>query len=349
MSASDQARSAQAIALSRQRRKGLRVAIAVSLGLTTSVASGAIVPFLASLFAAQFLLSSSSPLPFGRTLGIAIIFLVAGIFFMSLAALFSDKPTIFLLLLGLIYFALFFVQAMGKGGAAIFLILIIATMVPLLFILNQELAGSILSILVTGAVGGTILMWVAHAVIPEPLAEVAAPPPVVRAPHPYRRALANSLILLIAVTTCLTNSQLASAVVIPVTVASLLGQLDIVRSGRAAFGLLIVNLFGGVVASFAYAVLSLRPSLFSMAIITLIVALLLGGRAASDAKDGAVYAGGLTTFLILFGLGVSPLPGSAAESFTTRIVYVAGAIAFTFILAALLWPRQDEVGRTAGN
>ena len=35
-----------------------------------------------------------------------------------------------------------------------------------------------------------------------------------------------------------------------------------------------------------------------------------------------MYSGALTTFLILFGFGVSPLPASAAESLFTRIIYV---------------------------
>ena len=46
----------------------------------------------------------------------------------------------------------------------------------------------------------------------------------------------------------------------------------------------------------------------------------------------------LPYFLILFGTGVSPLPGSAAESFATRVNYILVAIAYTIFMAALLWP-----------
>jgi hypothetical protein len=336
--------SPAALALARQRRKGWRVAIAVSIGFTFAVWIGAIIPFFGPLFAAQFLLSSSKPLPLGQTLGAPVLILASGKFFMALTTLFADRQLTFLLTFGLIYFLCFFAQALGKGGSAVFLILVVAIIVPLIGMLNTELAGSILSILTTAVLIGAVLMWFAYALIPEPAGDDPRVAPPVASPHPYWKALANTAILLSAVSICLSNDQLASAMVIPITVASLLGQLDIVASRRAAFGLIVVNVMGGVIASVAYAILSLRPNLFSMAVIVLIVTLLLGGRAAAATKEAKVFAGALTTFLILFGLGVSPVPGSAAESFTTRIVYVTGAIMYAFLLAALLWPRARQAG-----
>ncbi|MBP1859738.1 DUF2955 domain-containing protein [Rhizobium herbae] len=333
--------------LAEQKRKGLRLALAVSAGFTLSVATGAIVPFLGPLFAAQFILSRSQPMPLGKTLGMAVLFLATGVFMIVLTAWFGDRPATFLLLLGLIYFACFLAQSSGRGGPAVFLVLVVAIIVPLLGILNKELAASILSILVLGVVNGTVLMWLAHAIVPEPASIGPLAQPVNTASPDYPRALANTAILLAAVTICLTSDELGAALVIPITVASLLGQLDVAASGRAAIGLVVVNLLGGIIASVAYALLTLRPNLFSMFVIMLVVCLLLGGRAAARSADAKVYAGALTTFLILFGLGVSPLPGSAAESFSTRISYVAAAIVFTFFMAALLWQRPREKGATA--
>lgn len=342
MSGRSEQLSPASLELARQRRKGWRVAIAVSIGFTFAVATGAVIPFLGPLFAAQFLLSSSKPLPFGQTLGAAVLILVSGMFFMMLTMLFADRQITFLLLFGLIYFLCFFAQALGKGGAAIFLVLVVAIVVPLIGVLNTELAGSILSILTTAVVSGTILMWLAHLLIPEPAGEASSAAQAPASPHPYWKAVANTAILLSSVSICLIDDQLSSAMVIPITVASLLGQMDIVASGRAALGLIIVNVFGGVIASVSYAILSLRPNLFFMAVIVLVVTLLLGGRAAATTKEAKVFAGALTIFLVLFGLGVSPVPGSAAESFTTRIVYVTGAIIYAFLLAALLWPRARQ-------
>lgn len=344
MPADESSSSAHAEAVAEQWRKGMRVALAVSVGFTASVALGAIIPFLGPLFGAQFLLASSRPMPFGKAVAMAVLIVVAGMFFMLLTGLFQDRQFTFLMLLGLIYFCCFLAQARGKGGPAGFLVLVVAIVVPLLRVLNMELASSILSILVTGVLTGAGLTWFAHAIVPEKAVETPQPQLGSAQAHPYLRALANAAILLSTVAICLTNNELSAAMVIPITVASLLGQLDIVSSGRAALGLVIVNLFGGVVASFAYAVLNVRPNLLFMFVIVLVVALLFGGRAAARSRDAKIYAGALTTFLILFGLGVSPLPGSAAESFSTRILYVAAAIFYTFVTAAVLWTRPEPNG-----
>ncbi|RWY76690.1 DUF2955 domain-containing protein [Rhizobium leguminosarum] len=331
-------------AVEEQKRKGLRVAFAVSIGFTLAVYAGAIVPFLGPLFAAQFLLGSSRPMPLGKTIGAAMIILIVGMAMMVLTNVLGARPAPFLLILGLTYFACFAAQSTGKGGPAVFLVLVVSIIVPLLGILNKELANSILSILVAGVLSGTALMWFAHAVFPEPFSpevEVA----IDERPPALGRALANTVILLGSVVICLTSDNLTAAAVIPITVASLLGQLDVAASARVAIGLVLVNLFGGVLASVAYAALSLRPNLFSIFLIVLVVVLLIGGRAAGRSKDAPVFAGALTTFLILFGLGVSPLPGSAAESFATRIVYVAAALIYALLFAVILWPRTRETKR----
>lgn len=329
-------------AVEAQKRKGLRVAIAVSIGFTLSVACGSIVPFLGPLFAAQFLLASSRPLPMAKTVGMAIIILAAGAFCMGLTSLLGEKPISFLMILGLAYFICFFIQASGKGGPAIFLILVVGIMVPLLGILNRELANSILSILVIGVLTGAGLMWLAYACVPEPVTVTAQAIPTVVQPNPWLRAFANTVILLFAVAVCLTNDKLAAALVIPITVASLLGQIDSTASMRAATGLAVVNLFGGISASIAFGILNLRPNLLFMFVIVLVVTLFIGGRAASRSAEARMFEGALTIFLVLFGLGVSPLPGSAAESFSTRIIYVAGAISYVFLTTSLLWTRQRQ-------
>ena len=330
-----------------QKRKGLRVAFAVSVGFTAAVHSAAILPFLGPLFAAQFLLASARPMPLRKTVGAALVILVAGIAMLLLTGLLGDRPAPFLLLLGLTYFACFAAQSTGKGGPAVFLVLVVAIVVPLLGILNKDLAGSILSILVGGVLSGTVLMWLAHAILPEPSIPDSEEAPKVERPPALLRALANTVILLAAVVICLMSDNLNAAAVIPITVASLLGQLDVAAGARAAFGLVLVNLFGGILASVAYALLTLRPNLLSIFLIVLVVALVLGGRAAARSADARMFAGALTIFLILFGLGVSPLPGSAAESFTARIAYVGAALSYALLFAAVLWPHPArEAART---
>ena len=248
---------------------------------------------------------------------------------------------ILLLLLGLIYFGCFYQQANGKGGPTIFLVLVIAVMVPLLTILNEDLGDTILMILVQSVVTGMLLMWVAHVLIPDrgsPSLEAAT---ATTYPHAARYAAANTAILLIAVVACLTREGLATAIVIPITVVSLLSQFDVAASTRAAFGIVITNIAGGLAASVAFGLLQVRPSHIFLFLLVLLAGLVFGGRAAMREPAAKLYAGALTIFLLVFGTGVSPLPGSAAESFSTRVSYILAAIAYAIFMTTLLWPRQE--------
>jgi hypothetical protein len=335
-----------AAALSRHRRVGLRVALAVAVGFTFDVATGAVLPFLGALFAVQFLIFGARPLPFSKAVGLIGFVLVASQVFIWLTGLFGDRPFQLLVLLSLFYFVCFYLQAQGKGGPAIFLGLVVAIMVSLLDRVQASLDSSVIAILLQGCVGGVLLSWLAHLVVPGAYAPEEEAQPAAAVPRPVLRALANAVILLGAVTLCLTNSSFSLALVLPITVASLLLQFDLATNLRSIVGLVLVNLLGGVLASLAYAFVELRPSLLLLFLTVLLVGLALGGRAAAATGLSKMYAGALTTFLILFGAGISPLPTTAAESFTTRIGFVLFAIMYALCLASPLWLRERPAPAT---
>lgn len=323
----------------------MRIAVAVAVGFTLGVANGQILPFLAPMFAAQFLVASPGPLAPRQAIGLLVLILVAGISLAWLTGVLTDRPLALLSLLGLIYFIGFLMQA--RGGTAGFLIIVVAVMVPILGILQKDLGEGIVLMLFKGALGGIVLAWLSHVLLPDPGGRHAPPLAPIPPERPIWRSLANAAIVLAMVLLCLTNESFSTAIVVPITVASLLNQLDLATSARTAWGLVIVNLLGGIVASIGFAFIELRPTLPFLFLTVLLVGLLFGGRAAADPKAGKVYAGALTTFLILFGTGVSPLPASTPESFTTRIGLVLFAIACTFCLAALLWPPARPAAATA--
>ncbi|WP_158044844.1 DUF2955 domain-containing protein [Skermanella pratensis] len=325
------------------RRQGLRIALAVAASFTVAVAQGEVIPFLGAIFAVQFLMASRRPMRIAQAIGFVAVMVLAGQGFMTLTGLLGERPIAFLLVLGLIYFACFAAQLNGRGGPAPALILTIGVIAPLLGVLDQDLGTSIVVILGKAAANGILFAWLAHAALPDPGGADAEPTlsAAVR-PEAARMAFANTVILLVVLTFCLVNNDLSTAAVLPLTVISLLGQIDLATSLRTAFGLVIVNLLGGIVASIAFTIVELRPELPWLFLILLVVSLLFGGRAAADVRTGKVYAGVLITFLILFGLGISPLPGSSAEAFSTRIGFVLSGILYTLVMAGLIWPRRLE-------
>jgi hypothetical protein len=327
------------------RRQGLRIALAVAASFTVAVAQGEVIPFLGAVFATQFLMSSRRPMGFAQAIGFVAVLVLAGQGFMILTGLLGQRPAPFLLMLGLIYFACFMAQLQSRGGPVPGLILTIGVVAPLLGILDQDLGESIVAILGKAAANGVLFAWLAHAAFPDPGGvDARASLPAAAHPDAPRIAFANTVILLVVLTFCLVNNNLSTAAVVPLTVVSLLGQIDLAVSLRTASVLVVVNLFGGIVASIAFTIVQLWPELPWLFLILLVVGLLFGGRAAADARTGKVHAGVLVTFLILFGLGISPLPGSSAEAFSARIVYVVMAILYALLMTALLWPDHSVPG-----
>lgn len=312
--------------------------------MTLLVATGSILPFLAPLFAAQFLLASRGPPKGAQVFGMVVLITGVGQGLELTAALLGARPVLFTALLWLIYFGCFLAQAMGKGRQAPFLVLVIAIMVPLMSLLHRDLAGALSVLLPVAVVVGALLAWATHVLFPDP-GGPAAMPPVSPLPgaSPLHRAMANASILAAAVVLCLVDTRLSSAIVIPVTVVSVLGQLDSVTSRRSALDLVLVNVLGGVAASIVFTVVDIQPTLLGL-FLAVFVAGLLFGSAASNPGSGKAYAGALTTFLILLGLGISPLPTSTPEAFSTRIAYVSAAAAYALWAGLLLWPKKKGPG-----
>ncbi len=324
--------------MSRQRRIGLRVALAVAAGFTWNLATGEVTPFFGQLLAVQFLIFGVGPMPLSKAIAVAGLVLVVGQAFIVLNGIFGDQPVQLLALLGLFFFVCFFVQARGQGGPVIFLCLAIAITVTLLDRVHDTLDTGIITILLQAYLSAVVLSWLAHAILPGHNATGDAQQAASVTDRPGMRALADAAILLGAMTLCLTNNALSLAIVLPITVASVLLQFDFATSVRSALSTVAVNLLSGVLASLAFAFVELRPSLPFLFLTVLLVGLILGGRA--TAGRAKMYAGALTTFLILFGSGIAPLPTTTPESFATRISYVLLAVGYTLCMTALLWPGE---------
>src|SRR6266436_6474481 len=139
------ASAAEAVLL-RQRRIGLRVALAVAAGFTWNLATGAVIPFFGPVLAVQFLILGAGPLPLSKAVAFVGLVLVVGQAFIVINGIFGDNPIQLLALLGLFYFVCFFVQARGQGGPVIFLCLALANAAILLGVMALCLTNNALSL-----------------------------------------------------------------------------------------------------------------------------------------------------------------------------------------------------------
>ena len=168
---------------------------------------------------------------------------------------------------------------------------------------------------------------------------MAAPAEPVSAPDQQERdvvalALANAAVLMsLVIYFMLTVS--------PVSIVAVLTVISILRQpadlgGGTATGLILGNVVGGIAATAAYLLVTLLPSPAFLLLVVLLVGLLFGGRIARGGPSAPIYTVALMTFLILLGLGLSPLPQDSGTLFIARVFDVLVAAVYAIGMASLL-------------
>jgi hypothetical protein len=96
------------------------------------------------------------------------------------------------------------------------------------------------------------------------------------------------------------------------------------------------NVAGGVAATIAYLLVSLFPAPAVLLLVLLLFGLLFGGKIAEGTALAPVYVVSLATFLIVLGLGLTPLPTDSGAIFVSRVFNVVIAAAYTIGVASVL-------------
>ena len=108
------------------------------------------------------------------------------------------------------------------------------------------------------------------------------------------------------------------SIVLVLTVVSILRQ-PAELGGGTAVGLILGNLVGGLAATVACLLVTLFPSPAFLLLVVLLVGLVLGDCIARGGKSAPIYTVELMAFLILLGLGLSPLPHDSGSLFIARV------------------------------
>jgi hypothetical protein len=215
-------------------------------------------------------------------------------------------------------------------------------MVPVLAVISRDIAQHFVCIMIFSAAGAVLLAWLCHALVPT-LDE--APAPVGGAAQPpdttgrMRTALACTLVAMPAVVHYLAHDDETSVVVL-VTIVTVLGQRAEMRQ-RTAFGLLLGNLVGGVLASLVYYATAMVPWLPVLFLLTFATALSLAEGATRASPEAALYALAMPTFLILLSLGLTPITDGSGAAFVSRFVNVALASSYALAGIILLVPPRS--------
>ena len=85
---------------------------------------------------------------------------------------------------------------------------------------------------------------------------------------------------------------------------------------------------GGITAALVYNLDLLSNTFLFFVTVCLAVSLFFAGRLATGGDRASIYAIAFATFILLLGLGLTPLPGGSGEAFATRLVNVLLASAY---------------------
>jgi uncharacterized membrane protein YccC len=321
----DRARESHALAF--------RIAFAAAFGLTLGEVLGWDFPFLPAMLAVQ-LLSGREPLSVKKGVIFIAVILCACVFAVLVAQVFVDSPLVLLLAVSLVTFLAFLLLARGQAAGVAALFLITTAVVPLLAIESVSVAHGFIYSIIAGSALAVLLTFAVQAFFPMP---VQTHPPSALAeknPNATAVALANAIVLMSVVIYFMLTASPVSIVAV-LTVISILRQPADLGGGTAT-GLILGNLAGGLAATVAYLFVTLLPSPAFLVLVVLLVGLIFGDRIARGGASAPIYTVGLTTFLIVLGLGLSPLPQDSSAFFIARVFDVMVAAVYAIGVASLL-------------
>ena len=310
-----------------------RIALAAAFGLTLGEVLGWDFPFLPAMLAVQ-LLSARDSLSVKKGVAVIAVMAAACAFAVLVSQIFVDSPLVLLLAVSLVTFLAFLLLARGQAAGVAAMFLITTAVVPLLAIESVSVAQGFIYSVLAGSALAVLLTFAAQAFFPMrvPAEPVSAPAQQERAV--VALALANATVLMsLVIYFMLTVSPVSIVAVL--TVISILRQPADLGGGTAA-GLILGNLVGGLAATAAYLLVTLLPSPAFLLLVVLLVGLLFGNQIARGGASAPIYTVGLMTFLIVLGLGISPLPQDSSAFFISRVFDVMLASIYAIGMASLL-------------
>jgi hypothetical protein len=313
-------------------RLALRMAFATTVAFAIAELRDWDFSFFAPMLAAQTLAALPAAPAIRQGAAIPIVIFIATWLALAVSALFAGSPVVLLMIVSLVLFWTFYGQRRGAPAVVMLLIQIAFCCVPVISTISTDVAQNFSDALLWGSTVAIVTVWIAHLFFPAPthLPSHATPPakPSGLAPNAARGALFDTLILLPLLVVFIMGGDINNIVILIITL-NLLREIEPVRRSRVALALLVGNLLGGALGVFAYQFVVLADNSFLFfTLIVLAASLWFGGRVARRGADAPVYAIAFTTFLLILGIGISPLPTGSEEAFAPRILKILLATAY---------------------
>lgn len=318
----------------------LRLAVGTTTAFVLCEAMGWTPTFMAPLLFAVLItnIPFCPPLKVGIMLILAMTLAASTAFLLSSAL--SHAPHILTGAIGLVIFSSFAAMARGQAKLpATFMLLCIST-VPVIAMVAPDQAGLLPWAMVRGTFIAVLFLFAVYALWPK----VVPPPPRPPETHlasPLRAALVGTAIVMPMILVFLLFG-LADALPVLVTTVLLVSTFEIRSGARMGLAMIVGNVKGGLVGMIAYLALAIFPSLVTLTLITLAIALMFALLVDEGGAKGAIAAIALNTFLIIFSTAVSSPPTSSGI-FLVRVTQFVFACIFAIGMMTLAWPRRRNL------
>jgi len=301
--------------------------------------------FFAPMLAVQILAAMPAAPTIRQGVAIPLTIFITTTLALAVSAMFAGKPGVLLIVVGLVIFWTFYGRRMGAPGVVMLLAQIAFCCVPVISTISFGLAHTFANALLWGSIAAMVTVWIAHLLFPAPAFSPAAPP-VKPSELPQagagRGALFDMLILMPILIAFILGGDINNIVIL-IIVLNLLREVERSRRSQVALALLIGNLLGGALGVIAYQfVILANKSFVFFTLIVLLASLWFSGRFARREANAPVYAIAFATFILILGLGVSPLPMGSEETFAPRIIKILLATAYTIGALSLFAVRRER-------
>jgi len=221
-----------------------------------------------------------------------------------------------------------------------------AVSIPVFAVISPALSAALAMTLFTSGVIALLTVWAAHAAFPDvgdspTSAPTGAGPPRLPTRTAADAALRNTLIVMPVLIWYLVD-EAQIAIVLLIVVVTVIRAYDPSLGQRAAVGLIIGNLVGGGAAALAHLLIQINDTLVFFVLMCLVAGLIFARLIVASGVRAPLYTVAFAAFLILLGIGVTPLPGGSGGAFVSRLLNVLLATAYTIGALSLLQARRGR-------
>jgi hypothetical protein len=288
--------------------------------------------FVGPMLAAQMLVKIRRPPTIAQGLMQLVVIAFATGLVLLLTTFFITAPLVLIVALGLLLTLTYYAQFRGAPEIITLLLQIAAVTIPVFAVVSTATAAGFASTLLQASIVALVAVWAAFAIFPaaddQATMRQTGVPASMEPSGAARAAFRNTLILLPVLTWFVLDAT-QTAVVSLITIVTILRQDDPRQGGIVASLLLLGNLVGGLAATLAYNLVLLSNTLMFFILVCLTASLLFAGRIVLGSRYTPILAVAFATFILLLGLGLSPVPGGSGEAFMGRLVNMFLAAAYT--------------------